>query len=215
MQPVNITKISDYIERNDIIEVKISPDSEWIINCVSGINDSEDILEICLLDAFLNMNLMIHDEIHCKFIRDSYVYIFNGIVLDIGIMDSKKVVIKIDNVEKYNNERQARRYTVNLCGNIVYDNHEKSGYSTIKDLSESGLSLVTKEHIQLHEEVDVSIVLWKDKVLSVEGKVMRIFKMGHIYKYGIVFEDIDFRSKELLCEFIDEMRNLEINKIFE
>jgi hypothetical protein len=117
--------------------------------------------------------------------------------------------VEVLSIEKYINSRKSKRYTVNLCGRITYDNGEKGAFVTVKNLSESGASLVCKDPIPVDEEVDVDLVLWGQEVLSFEGKIVREYKVGKNHKYGVLIEYLTDHSRKLMKEFVTEMEQKE------
>lgn len=208
-EDVLVSRLKDIIKPGDIIGIKASPESEWINDIVEGIIPESDIIELRLKEDFIDKDVMVGDEIECRFAQGDVVYIMNGIIRDIGINLPLIIMAEINKISKFDNTRNSKRYTTNLCGRIIFDNNEKSTFATIKNISRTGISVTCREYIENNEEVDVDIVLWKEEVLSIEGRVVRAYKIGRNYKYGIIIENMDKRSRELLVELIEEMEELE------
>lgn len=206
---VNIFKLGETLQKGDIVGVKISPESEWISDVVERIDSQTFTIEVKLLEEFINQDIMVDDVVEFQLMKGSIEYILKGRVEDIGIIHPQSMIVEILSIEKYINSRRSKRYTVNLCGRMIYNDNESSAFVTVKNISETGISLICKDHIEVDEEVDVDVVLWKQEVLSVEGKIVRAYKSGRNYKYGVLIEYISTKSKGLLRDFISEMEKSE------
>ncbi len=205
---ISIDRLDEFVQPGSSIGVKIRPESEWINDIVEDIL-YDSTIAIQLLDEFISQDIMVDDVIECRVIKDEVIYIIEGTVHDVGIIYPQRIMLQIHKITKYGNARDSKRYTVNLCGRVIYGQQDKSTFATIKNISRTGLSVTSKEEMAIGEEIDVDIVIWQQEVLSIEGTIVRIYKVGKNFKYGILIENMDKKSKELLEGFIEELEGLE------
>ena len=206
---VPIDWLGDLIKPGDLVGVKIAPEYEWISDSISDVMPGVKVVAVKLLDDFLDNDVMVDDEIQCRFIKGDMEYILDCKVDDVGIIHPQKMMFEVIKIRRFDNARSGKRYTVNLCGRVTYSENEKAAFITVKNISRTGISIVSREYIGINEEVDVDVVLWKEEVLSIEGRIVRMYKVGKNYKYGIIMENLDKRSKELLEGLIEELEKLE------
>lgn len=197
--------MNEIIKNGDLIWVKVTPESEWICDAVDNISVQKNNIEIFLVEELLMQDTMVGDAVQCRVIQNEAEYILECRVQDIGIVNPQKVILSVVDIKKYDNIRACERYTVNLCGKIIFNNSERATFATVKNISKTGVSITCREQISLGEEVDIDIILWQREVISIEGKIMRMVKIDKNYKYGVFIESIDKRSREMLIEFIEEL----------
>lgn len=206
---ISVDQLYDAIGIHDVIGVKIQPETEWISDIVEKVRKEDNILEIRLLDEFINRDLMVEDVINCRYIKEDTEYVIEANVIDIGIIHSQTVMLEVLKVTKYDNARLSRRYTVNLCGKVTYNEGEDGAFATIKNISRNGIALTCRKCIGINNEVDIEIILWQKEVLCIEGRIVRLLKVDKNYRYGIIIENMEPKSKELMEEFIDEIERKE------
>lgn len=206
---IPLESLGDLLKSGDLVGVKINPQAEWLNDFIEDVMPGVGVLSVKLISEFINNDVMVDDTILCRLIKEDIEYIFDCKVDDVGIIHPQKMMFEVVKIRKFDNSRNSKRYTVNLCGRVVYNDSEKTAFATVKNISRTGVSIVCREEIGINEEVDIDIVLWKEEVLSIEGRIVRMYKTGSNYKYGILIENSDKRNQNLLNEFIDELEDLE------
>lgn len=206
---VSVDLLNEFICDHEVIGVKIRTESEWINDTVEKVKKDSNIFEIRLLEEFISQDLMVEDTIYCRYIKEDTEYVIEAKVADVGIIHPQKVMLEALKVAKYDNARNSKRYTVNLCGRVTYNDGENGAFITIKNISRTGISITCRECLGINDEVDVEIVLWQKEVLAIEGRIVRLLKVGNNYRYGIIIENMEPKSRELMEEFIEELEKRE------
>lgn len=207
-EEITLDRLHEILDKGSIVAVKVRPEGEWINDTIEDVL-YDATLAITLKEEFISQDIMVDDAIECRIIRGNLVYILDGIVNDVGIIYPLKIMIKLTKIKGYGNARDSKRYTINLCGRMTYANHEKSTFATIKNISRTGISITCRQSIEIGEEIDVDIVLKTQEVLSIEGRIVRMYKVGKNFKYGIIIENLTSKSLELLNELIDDLEDKE------
>jgi len=200
MKYENINKI---IKENQSVTMKISNYPSWTSSEILKIDN--EYLHIKVNDEHLKMLITVGDDVDIKAESKDAEYSIYGFVENIIFSTPAKAVIKIEDISRFENERDAERYNINyLCRVLPLDEQFKiQGITT--DISKSGVSMVSYADFNITETVQVEIIAPQiDDVLKFLGNIERIDNTicNHV-QYGIKITEIDNENQAILQKILN------------
>ncbi|MCX7921297.1 MAG: PilZ domain-containing protein [Clostridia bacterium] len=199
----------DVFKRGAVLSIKHPLIFEPILTVIQSVEDMSIFFKVP--DEFLKSNVLKGDMVSCHIFQGDYEFVATGIISEIDIGYPHMVRISLDKVEKYKNNRKAKRYPVNFQANITTPGGSKKVYAIIKNINNIGVSAVFKEQIDLnsHVKVDVSAQIGKREMLEFKARVVRTIPMGSYNEYGLEIVDIDELNRDLMEKVIFHLQENE------
>jgi c-di-GMP-binding flagellar brake protein YcgR len=72
----------------------------------------------------------------------------------------------------------------------------------VKNISLDGMSIVTDVHYPVDSDLVLSLALPDDLKMNIYGKIVWMREIEDLYRYGIIFTELDLREKPKLYKFI-------------
>lgn len=192
--------------RGKVISIKI-PRNPLPILCIIQRSDMQG-LYFDATDEFLKSNVFLGDPLICQIMENDSEYVLEGIIGNIDMDYPREVQFLVERITKFRNKRKCRRYIVNFSS-AIYDSKNGRIYSIARNISLGGVNMVFKEQLKLESQVDVEILISKDKTVSFKAKVRRILPATGFYEYGMEIISIDDANKDLLEKVILELQQNE------
>lgn len=98
--------------------------------------------------------------------------------------------------------RKSPRFPVSLVGSVRHGNHEESITAWIKDISYEGMRIAAETEFSIDDKIELSISVY-DKVLYVDGRIVRKASLFGRNEYGIMMSFSDGVSASSMKESID------------
>ena len=203
---MNLTNINELIEENQTVETRLSNYPNWISSQIIKI-DSESI-HVEFNEEYLKMLLTVGDTFNIKCETKEAEYILNGFVENVIITTPPKVIIKIENILKHENDRKALRFNSNFLCRVLPEDEQFKIQGITTDISESGISLVSYADFDIQNIVYVEIIVPNVDVLKFKGNIRRFEgnTSNHI-QYGIEITEIDTENRSILNRIISTLEN--------
>jgi len=186
-----------------VCKVLINNDSDWIHGIISFINLKKNIVEIFLSSENLKEKFNEGSTVTIKFIKDESEYILSGcITRKILSIHKQAIVVKIDEIQKFANNRKHERFHAKFSA-VIKTGDGRTIPSVLGDISLGGILLLTNASLGSGENILIEIAV-SDKIpVSFKGKVVRKLQNKKLNSYGIQIETIDAVNKSQLNEVID------------
>jgi len=195
------------VKKGGKIKIKHYSIFEPLTIAVGNIQGNNVILD--LPEKLLENSILVGDSIVCIYFDKDVEYVLIGQISNITLLYPHQMTIKIDNVEKYNNQRQHIRYSVSLSANVTEPNVNEVFFCVVKNISIVGASITCKHEFKLGTELLLDIAVSKNSVIFYYGKIIRVRPLPHFYEYGIIQTKIDDVNYRELVKYIQKLEEEE------
>jgi hypothetical protein len=186
------------LKMGDIVSIKHYSGFE-IFNSIVLDSDNEIII-IKTTENFSNLNIFTGDPIVLGFSYKTEVYICECIIQKINVIDGLSD-IKIMSEKKVTDSRLHERFPVSLFAEINDIENEKCHTVLIRNISVSGLMIISKENFDLDSIVDLSIFI-ENNIIKTMGQIVRKNEHAYSFEYGIKLIFKDLSSKNIIEKYI-------------
>lgn len=195
------------VKKGGKIKLKHYSIFEPLTNVIGNIQENNLIMD--LPQKLLENNILVGDSIVCIYFENDMEFVLLGEVSNITLLFPQQLTIKIENVEKYGNQRKHIRYPVSLSSNITDTEKNKVHFAVAKNISIVGVSLTCKEEFESGKEILIDIAVSKNNIISYYGKVIRKRALQNFFEYGIVQTKIDDVNYRELVKYIQNLEEEE------
>jgi hypothetical protein len=196
------------IKRYDLVETEHRMCNNKVMTVV--LDSYENYLEIKQVEEYFSHALMAGDELYCKYTTRELIHLFTTEVYNVKFA-SRSVVLKVYDIKTMENNRRFKRYDAYLCGS--YGNKDTAGenYCVIANVSTKGLSIITRNTLEMDDEINVSIYLSGFNFLMARCSVRWFQKFDKNNMYGLAITGMDEISKAQYITFIRKLQVRENN----
>ncbi len=164
---------------------------------------------LALTMPFLENNILPGRSITCNILRQDFEYIAYGLVSNINTSGAGDVEFKISEINKFKNQRKEKRFFINISAKMM-SNTNSSMYGIIKNLSLSGLCIISKEVFAKDDIIDVCFSNNSRSLpIQLKAKIVRASSCVGFKEYGL--EIIDTGSSA--SAYKDILKELEQNEL--
>lgn len=195
------------IKKGGKIKLKHYSIFEPLTNIIGNIQGNNIIMD--LPQKLLENNILVGDSIVCFCFEDNEEYVLNGEVANITLLYPQQLTLKIDSVEKFDNQRKHIRYPVSLSANITEPDFNEVNFGVVKNISIVGASITCKKELKSGSELLVDIAISKNNIISYYGKIIRVRTLPNFFEYGIVQTKIDDENYRELIKYIQKLEEEE------
>ncbi|MCX7922134.1 MAG: PilZ domain-containing protein [Clostridia bacterium] len=198
--------LGNILKKKSKIKFRVNNGSMWYITTIEAVEGDEIIL--AFPEMFAAMGVILGDMLVCRFSDDEYEYSFEGDVDFIKIDFPQSIRIKLSNeVERFENSRQAKREDTIFLADVFLLGSDEAFHSCVRDVSSTGLKIITKHHIEVDTDIEVQLALPVrnifDSVVKLRGKVVRSNPRNDHKEYGISVTHIDKVYQDRLKHFFE------------
>ncbi len=186
---------------------------EGMLNAIQKYENDEIIVKHT--EPFLKGSVLVGDKVKCQILASNYEYTIYSEVSNIDISKTGFVKIKIIRAYRYENLRRDKRYLVNFRTNIFLDTNTKPIYGIVKNISLSGMAIVSNFHFKALSCVSMKFSTHphKDDFIELSARVIRESSSEGYFEYGLLILKIDDKNKQALSNLINQLENNEISLI--
>ncbi|MGE5474640.1 MAG: PilZ domain-containing protein [Ignavibacteriales bacterium] len=195
------------IKKGGKIKLKHYSIFEPLTNIIGNIQGNNIVME--LPEKLLENNILVGDSMVCFCFENNEEFVLNGEVANITLLYPQQLTIKIQNVERFDNQRKHIRYPVSLSANVTEADFNEAYFGVVKNISIVGASITCKKELKSGNEVLVDIAISKNNIISYYGKIIRIRTLPNFYEYGIVQTKIDDENYRELIKYIQKLEEEE------
>lgn len=189
------------------IRIKHYSTFEPLINIVRNVQGN--IVTMDLPQKLLDNNILTGDNIVCIFLHEDVEYVLNGEVMEITLLFPQKLMLKVENVEKYTNLRKQARYSVSLSSNVRKLDSKSAYFAVVKNISLLGVSFTCNTEFEVNGSIIINIAVSKDTVITFYGRIIRVRKLSNFYEYGLIQTNIDEFNRDELEKYIQKLKEEE------
>lgn len=160
-------------------------------------------LYIRVFIKIFNASMLEEDPIVLGVKRGEETFVFGYNIVEIDV-DNKILCVKRDTCLPCENKRLYERFPISLYADVVLEGRRKKVLSIIKDISESGFKIYTKEELQVGQMIELNIYA-DNAMMFITGWVVRELKKQHHFEYGI---RIKYESKSTLQSIRQYIRKI-------
>lgn len=204
-----MSEIFAVFEEGNIISTRHGNSSNWIINLIANVNSKFKTIEIPLRQEYIKNLLMKGEQIDVRIGSENDLYIAKGVVKDIMLSPTQRVLVEINSVDKIDNKREDIRYDVHLNSIVKGEDLDDFGFAVVTDISKSGIGLLSKQNIPIGINVFADVFLDEGKVLKLKGRPIRKKVCGYDIKYGMTMSPVDDTNKNTLQQLLKELEEKE------
>lgn len=198
--------LEEILGKKSMIRFQIKGENAWYVTTVESVRGNEIIL--AFPEMFAAVDVILGDILNCKFTNGNCEYIFESEIESVKIYFPQQIKLRvIGEVKKCENIRKCKRYEAVFLANIFVKGEAEVAHSCVRDISITGLRVVSKHYIRKGTEVGIHIVLPQrnifDSVIKLKGKVMWSKLMFNRNEYGIAvteMTELDRRKLEQLLK---------------
>jgi len=193
------------IKRGGKIKLKHYSVYEPITNIIGNIQGNNIIMD--LPQKLLENNVLVGDNIVCIYYDKSEEYVLTGEVSNITLLYPQQLNLKIDSVEKFDNQRKHIRYSVSLSANVTDPDTNEVYFAVVKNVSIVGASITCKQEFKSGTELLIDIAVLKNNIISYYGKIIRVRSLPNFYEYGVIqtrIDDVNYRELIKYIQVLDE-----------
>lgn len=211
------------IKEDTLMHVRHPRVMEGMLNVIQKVVGQ--IIFVRLIEPVLKSTVFIGDRITCQIIKQVDEYLIFGTIMSIDLDFPEIMMIHTENVYKYKNEREDKRYLVNFGANLFEAGGIKPAYSIVKNISKKGFAAVSNVCLEdtsnISVELPIAMGTKQEQVLEFKANIIRTAKTDSYLEYGMKIADISPHNRqfleELLCKLDSDERealNLMFKKHF-
>ncbi len=209
-------KLGDFLDRGKIIRTRHCESHNWVTNMVYGIDEESIEVDMGLEKNYIDNILMIGDTMKCKFTTDEHEYIIIGWVTRINTQFPQSITIKVHQIERFENKRDRYRYDVYLSTVVKLKKEDiKGAFAILTNISFAGSAFIVREELGTllgfdeaavsNSNVYMEVYLSPQKIISVEGEIVRRNVKDRGIEYGVRHFDMELDCEKLLNDFMGEL----------
>ena len=201
-EDVLINEIGRIFKRGSVLMLNHASMLEPMLNVIQKVRGEN--IYFRMPEHFSGKRTLKGDAITCQIIQKEYEYVIYGTIADIELVYPKMIQMHVERVQRFKNQRRARRHIACFRASIFSDYLGKNVYSMVKDISLDGLCVITHDKMEEDEivELKIEVPFFKPSFLELKCKVVRE-NIKEIYKeYGLEIYKIDEYNKDLLEKVI-------------
>ncbi|MCX7923606.1 MAG: PilZ domain-containing protein [Clostridia bacterium] len=169
------------------------------------IDVSYDSLVLKLTKDFIEYNFLENDPIVLGYEVNSEIYICECLIEEIYPKNST-VKLKIDNIQLVANQRLFERFPVSFYAHIRFKNSRKRNIAFVKNLSLSGMSVISKADISEDKEVIVDLYI-DDIIITLESETVFRIENNHGFEYGLKVNYSDLGIKNFIASYLHFLKD--------
>ncbi|MFZ5986650.1 MAG: PilZ domain-containing protein [Bacillota bacterium] len=195
------------LKKGTVLNIKHPRVFEGMLNVIQKADNNTIYLK--LTEPFLKDSILIGDRVRCQILSTEFEYTIYGEISNIDITSPGYVKINILRAFKYQNIRKDKRYLVNFRANIYAENIDKPIYGVVKNISSSGMAVVSNEYLEKLSELRLkfSININKNEFIELTAKVIRDTSSTGYFEYGLLITHMDDSNKNSLKKLLDSLEN--------
>lgn len=197
----------------DVVRVQKVESDQWITNVVYRVREKKSEIDIGLEPIKRAEHVLVGDHIRCKYLDAKQEFTMLGEVTAIQVQFPQSITIRILNRQQTGNQRDANRYDVSLSSIIKPLGEDNRGtIANVRNISTGGMSFQTYMEldrllgIQTLVEGKTRLLLETfvrpDKVLFLEGTLVRSKITEKNFEYGVRFDDTENTDGKRLIMFL-------------
>ncbi len=186
-----------------IIKTKFPSSDIWIANIIESVKN--DIIFIPINDEYFKEDILNEDSIVIEFADHERQYVIDGRLLDIDIVSTQTISVKILKISVYENDRKSERYYINLGANVSSSNNQTGSTSIVTNISTNGIYFISKQKHKKGETVTIDILVHHDRILTFKGEIIRSESCKYGQEHAIkLFENAEIsKNIEELIGIVD------------
>ncbi|MCX7748807.1 MAG: PilZ domain-containing protein [Clostridia bacterium] len=198
--------LEEVLTKKTKIKFSINNGTIWYTTTVESIGEDE--ISLAFPEMFAAVDIILGDAVKCRFTDDSFEYSFDGEIDFVKVYFPQQIKIKVTSeIERFENTRFSKRADTLFLANIVTEDEQETLHACVREVSNTGLKVISKFLIKADSDVIVHIALPVrnifDSVVTLEGKVVwSKIKANHI-EYGIAITDIEDLHKNRMQQFLN------------
>ncbi len=201
-----IYAIEDLLPEKSIIKTRHPGSYDWVTTIIQKAYDSY--LEVEQVEDYMSKVLMIGDNLLCKYADKECLYTLETTVHNIRFT-TQSVVLTVNNVKKMKNIRCSYRYDAYLSASFKTQETVGESYSVVTNLSNSGMSIITKGFMEIGEKINMNIYISSSNIISFLCEIKWSDVIWPNNMYGIQIVEIDDLNKAKYEDYIKKLERKE------
>ena len=198
--------LEEMLAKRAKVKFKVNGSNVWYTTTV--VNVKEDEVVLAFPEMFAALDVILGNTISCRFYYEDCEYGIDASIESIRVYFPQSIALKVtSNITKFENARQAPREDTLFLANVFSRGSEEAMYACVRDVSDTGLKVMSKHHISEGEEVVVHISLpirnIFDSVVKLKGKVMWAKEVENCHECGIEITSMSELYEERLKQFLN------------
>lgn len=117
---------------------------------------------------------------------------------------NRLLVVKQDSIITCENKRRCKRYPLSLYGDVISENSRKKHIVIIKDLSESGIRIFSKESFTIGQNIELNIYA-ESSMIFLKCTITRVLQNTFFFEYGLQIKYESVSSINQIKQYINKL----------
>ncbi|MCX7922132.1 MAG: PilZ domain-containing protein [Clostridia bacterium] len=188
------------------VKFRTSGGNTWYTTTVESI--AGDDIALAFPEMFAAIDIVLGDKLICRFTNRGTEYVFEAKIDTIKVQFPQLIKAKVSSdIEISDNARDSFRNDTLFLANVIKIENSEILHSCVRDVSTTGMKLISKHKINEGDNVGVHIALPLrnifDSVVKLEGKVVWSKTRYSYNEYGIAITQIDELHKDRIRSFLE------------
>ena len=190
------------VNRGAVISIKHPRIFEPVLLVVQKVGDFS--IYVKMPEAFLRNNVLKGDVVTCHVLIDNYEYELTAYINDIEFLYPRHMRLVVERIRKNHNNRQFKRYLVNLPANLQFPDSNETFFGVIKNISANGIGVIFREHVDINSlvNVKVSTSIRHNETLEFNATILRAVPSDGYNEYGMKIIEIDVENKDKMDKLL-------------
>ncbi|MDP4180882.1 MAG: PilZ domain-containing protein [Bacillota bacterium] len=202
----DVIEIENILPEKTIIKTRHPGSFDWVTTIIR--KAYANYLEVEQVEDYMVKVLMIGDNLLIKYSDNENLYTLEATVQSIKFA-SQAVILAVNNIKKMKNIRYSYRYDAYLSSSLKMMENFNEIYSVVTNLSNTGMSIITKGFIQIGEKIDMNVYLSSDNMINFKCEIKWSDVIWPNNMYGVQIVDIDNSNQEKFEEYIKKLERKE------
>jgi c-di-GMP-binding flagellar brake protein YcgR len=199
-------EIENILPEKSIIKTRHPGSYDWVTTIIR--KAYANCIEVEQVEDYMVKVLMIGDNLLIKYSDKEYLYTVESTVQGIKFA-SRTVLLAVNNIKKIKNIRYSYRYDAYLSSSLKVLEDFSEIYSVVTNLSNTGMSIITKGYMEIGEKVDMNVYLSSENIINFKCEIKWSDVIWPNNIYGVHILDIDNVNKEKFEGYIKKLERKE------
>jgi hypothetical protein len=199
-------EIENILPEKSIIKTRHPGSYDWVTTIIR--KAYANCIEVEQVEDYMVKVLMIGDNLLIKYSDKEYLYTIESTVQGIKFA-SRTVLLAVNSIKKIKNIRYSYRYDAYLSSSLKVLEDFSEIYSVVTNLSNTGMSIITKGYMEIGEKVDMNVYLSSENIINFKCEIKWSDVIWPNNIYGVHILDIDNVNKEKFEGYIKKLERKE------
>ncbi|KNY27276.1 PilZ domain-containing protein [Pseudobacteroides cellulosolvens] len=202
----DVIEIENILPEKSIIKTRHPGSYDWVTTIIRKAYGN--CIEVEQVEDYMVKVIMIGDNLLIKYSDNEYLYTIESTVQEIKFA-SRAVLLTVNSIKRIKNIRYSYRYDAYLSSSLKMMQDFSEVYSVVTNLSNTGMSIITKGYMEIGEKVDMNVYLSSDNIINFKCEIKWSDVIWPNNMYGVHILDMDNVNREKYEGYIKKLERKE------